>query len=248
MLDTTQYPHLYQGRTRLSKAQEQESWLLNRQDPADRVKQVLVSIEDTLSKLANYPGYEKAILNLLRSRTWDEYQEHWWMLKVAHHLAHRDLLRQIEVDLPNGSRPDIRAEAILEGRVVTFYVEAKSWRFHPSLEIFSSDSGLALDKRVERMKAKLLKQLPEDSLGVWAWDKMRDGISGSYTLGSAVPNLGTEENRVICEMCAGVPQLAAVMVKILDKGGDVTVMAVPNPVSKWSRSCVDQLVTILNQR
>ena len=233
-MDTSQYAHLHKARTELTKKQEQRSWLLNTRYPPKKQQPILASIEATLSELADFPGYQKAVSNLLLARTWDEYQEHWWTLKVALHLAKKGLLREMETALPDGSVPDMRGKAILRGQPLPFYVEAKSWRFHHA------------PQRVERMKERLLKQLPEDSLGVWAWDKMRDGISGSHALGASGPKLGVEERQVIREVCEAVPQLAAVMVKALDGDLSNIIWTVPSLSSKWPRCRARQLVAILN--
>ena len=209
MLDTKKYPVLDRLRDDLSNKQEQRSWLLNHEHSAERIEQVLPAIEATLSVLANYPGYATSASYFLGAGTWDEYQEHWWTLKVASYLAGKGLLREMETTLPNGRVPDMVGEIFLEGQPSPFYVEAKSWRFNRAPEVIIPSSEPPLDKRIERMKGKLLKQLPEDSFGVWAWDKMRDVISGSHTLGSDGPKLGIEESQVISEVCGAVPQLSA---------------------------------------
>lgn len=242
VMNTSQYAHLHKARTELSKKQERRSWLLNTQRPTEKQQPILASIEATLAKLASYPGYQEAVANLLGAQTWDEYQEHWWMVKVALHLAERSLLREMEVKLPNGSKPDIRAEADLEGQLVSFYVEAKSWRFQAARRMSSTNSEF----RVDTMKAKLLKQLPEDSPGVWAWDKMRDGFSGSHTLDSDGPKPGIEERKIISEVYGEVPQVAAVMFRALDGDLSLTIWTVPSSDSKWSESLVSQLVATIN--
>ena len=92
----------------------------------------MASIEATLARLANCPAYQEAVSNLLGAQTWDEYQEHRWMLKVTFHLAQRSLLRETEVNLPNGTKPDIRAEADLEGPVSRFNALTLSWSLRPA--------------------------------------------------------------------------------------------------------------------
>jgi hypothetical protein len=233
VLDPSQYAHIHQARTELRKKQEQKSWLLSAQRAAEKQRAMLAGVEACLSELSNYKGYQEAVSNLLRAQTWDEFQDHWWMLKFASYLAERGLLREMEIPLPNGSVPDMKAEFLLEGQPVPFYVEAKSWRFHSSRG-FDPSSDLPLDQRVERMKKKLLKQLPEDSFGVWAWDKIRDGVSG--------PGLGREAMGVVDDVCGALPQLAVVMVREPDN----FIRAIPNPISKWPISNVGDLASILN--
>ena len=246
MLDTSKYASLDRLRDKLSNKQELESWLLNNKHPNEREQQVLTHIEATLSGLVSYPGYVTSASNLLQARTWDEYQEHWWTLTVAFSLALKGLLREMEATLPNGRIPDIMGEVLIKGQPSQFYVECKSWRFHPASEAIIPSEGLTQNKRVNRMKEKMLKQLPEDRLGVWAWDKMRDGISSSHTLGATSPELGVGENQVIREVCEAVPQIAAVMVKMLDDDFSTIIWTVPNLNSKWPQSHVSQLVTRLN--
>lgn len=247
-MDTNRYPCVHQALIGLNREGQQKSYLLQKVGslPLDQQQQGLVGIEATLSTLASYQGYAEAAKNLLLGRSWDEYMEYWWMLKVAHYLSEKGFLREMEVKLLNGSIPDIRAEAELEGRCVPFYVEAKSWRFHSSLEVSSMNSDVSPDERVERMKTRLLKQLPEDSLGVWAWSKMRDGASGAYTLGSHGPKLGIEEMGVIGEVCAAVPQIAAVIVLTSHPDSKEVLWTVPSLSSKWPRSLAEQLVAALN--
>lgn len=244
-MNTSPYYHIREARTQLTAAQEQKSWLLNNEWHADKQEQVLGQIEVILSTLAAFPGYQRAVLNLLRSQTWDEYQEYWWSLKVANHLADKKLLSHLEYQLPSGRVTDMLGEVILNEEPHTFYVEAKSWRFFAPDEFHPDMPGLTADQRVERMTAKLQKQLPVDGIGVWAWDKMRDGISGSYTMGVSTPQLGHEERKVIGQVCACVPQVEAVMVKVLNLDGDQIIWTVPSPNSKFP-GLVTQLVAILN--
>lgn len=251
VLNTNRYPNLQKSRSALSEEQEHKSWLLHHVPP-EKEHGVCTSIEATLSKLVRYPGYETAALNLVRAHTWDEYQEHRWMMRIALHLQEESLLRELETELPNGCIPDMSGEVLLEGQTRPFYVEAKSWRFHPSKAAFNAFPELPMDQRVERMKKRLRKQLPENSLGVWAWDKMRDGISGSVRLGSDGPKPGVEESQVIREVCGAVPQLAAVMFMALDMdrlSNDKIISiirTVSSPSSKWPQALVCELVGILN--
>lgn len=245
-LDTSRYANLHDAHAELSEEYKRRSWLLKTEYPPERQGLVLASIENVLSRITNYPGYQVAVANLLQAPTWDEYQEQWWTLKVAFHIAERGFLREMEIELPNGRVPDMMGEVLLEGQPSPFYVECKSWRFHPAPEANISCSDLPLDERVERMKQKLLKQLPEDSLGVWAWDKMRDVISGSHTPGSNDLRVGAEERQVIKEVSGAVPQLAAVMVKALDEDLSQIIWTVPTDSSTWPQSRVAPLVAMLN--
>lgn len=246
MLDTGEYTHLDGLRNQLSELQVQRSWLLNNNFPTERQVQVFAGIDNILSVLATYPGYAASASKLLHARSWNEYQEHWWTLTIAYFLANKSILREMDPALPNGRVPDMKGVLCLEGVLWSVYVEAKSWRFNHMPEDITPSMESPLDFRVERMEDKLLKQLPEYSLGIWAWDKMRDGISSSHTLGTAVPELGPEESRIIREVCGAVPQLAAVTVKVPD--GDIgnMIWSIPSHESKWPQAVIDQLVAALN--
>ena len=98
------------------------------------------------------------------------------------------------------------------------------------------------------MKEKLSRQLPGDTIGVWAWDKMRDVVSASYTRSQNSPHLGPKERHVVVEVGAVVLQIAVVLVKVPGSKGFEIICAFPNLQSKWSRSTVNSLVQFLNAK
>ncbi|GEM_PF-3074194 len=249
------YPHLDDALRALNVSTQENSWIVSRlhtaRTDAER-SDVLATLERRLTKLYGYPGYEKATSNLLNATSWNYFQEHLWTLDVAVHLAERQLLRELEVPVANGSVVDTRGEIDVGGNQVTFFVEAKSWRFDPALRDYSDPTVLTSDPRINKMVARLSKQLPLDAFGVWAWDKLRDGLAGGMNLETGEQSLGVDERRIVDRVCNEVPQIACALINGVDpmslmKGQSTHILrAVPSAKSKWTAKRISGLVEKLN--
>ncbi len=148
--------------------------------------------------------------------------------------------------MPNGNVVDMIAEMYVDDCLPSLYVEAKSWRFDERTPSYLEPDAWQGDSRFNRMKEKLSRQLPACSVGVWAWDKMRDVISGGFSPTRGVPTLGTEERRIIHGVCTGVPQLAVVLVKLLSTDLTNIIWAFPSNRSRWPTEVVAAVVGMLN--
>ncbi len=243
------YPNLHKAAIEIGTLVLSNSWLLmeNNRLPMEQ-QELLQSIEQRLSRLHKFAGYDIVSSDLLRSKTQDEFLDRLWMVDVAIHLADRFLLEQLEEPLPNRRRVDLTGKITIDGVVIHFYVEAKSWRFDDQIRDYLDPNVLSIDQRINRMKDKLSQQLPTNTIGIWAWDKLRDGAGGGITIGQDAIALGVQEKHIIQEVCNGVPQIAVIMIKQFRSIHpiELVIHAHANNKSKWPMNMVNELLNSLN--